>query len=157
MQTGKASFVRLCKMDVAARREHVRVHKLCYNCLIPGHRTTECWNQSTCKTCSGRHHTLVYQTTQDNTPSMTTNTVASSKSSHLPDILMMTSKVMLKGPGGRTLIASSSGSRGGLWGLQPPPPPLLSQSVCFPSINLSLMRWKDGNYFGKQKRCRRHT
>ena len=90
-------------MDVTARREHAKANKLCYNCLVPGHRTTDCWNPATCKTCSGRHHTLVHQT-PSNPPNASTNTLSSSSSNDLPNILMMTSQVLLRGPGGRTFV-----------------------------------------------------
>ena len=81
-------------MDVKARR--------CFNCLIPGHRNTECRNPVTYRLCSGKHNTLVHQADQATETRASSN---SATSSNLPDILMMTSKVLLKGPGGRTFTA----------------------------------------------------
>ena len=91
-------------MDLNARIEHLKTHKLCFNCLAHGHRTAECRSYARCKTCSGRHHTLVHQS-QPAPTNVTSNTLSAPKSTTLPDILMMTNQVMLKGPGGRTFIA----------------------------------------------------
>ena len=43
--------------DITQRREIVRRSNRCYNCLIVGHRQTECRNSGRCRGCHGKHHT----------------------------------------------------------------------------------------------------
>lgn len=52
------------------RRELVRVHKRCFNCLSHGHAFKECKSKYTCRTCQQRHHSLLhvgsdYSSTED--------------------------------------------------------------------------------------------
>ena len=89
-------------MDIKARREYVKNNKLFFNCLIPGHKNTECRNPGTCRPCAVKHNTLVHQADQRTDSRASTNSATSSKPT---DILMMTSKVLLEGPGGRTCVA----------------------------------------------------
>ena len=48
-------------MTVSQRAEHLQAHHLCFNCLAPRHKTTECRSLSRCRTCQGKHHTMVHQ------------------------------------------------------------------------------------------------
>ena len=50
-------------MSVHQRGEHIRSKKLCYNCLAPGHQTGECRSLARCRSCGGKHHTLVHRET----------------------------------------------------------------------------------------------
>jgi len=46
-------------MTISARREHVRSKRLCYNCLRPDHAARQC-SRGSCRTCQGKHHTLLH-------------------------------------------------------------------------------------------------
>ena len=115
-------------MSVHQRGEHIRSKKLCYNCLAPGHQTGECRSLARCRSCGGKHHTLVHRETSSpavvnvvaagNTPvpndanppavnvtAAATNSVSNDVPQALPSCLMMTSQVLVKGPDGRQMIA----------------------------------------------------
>ena len=40
--------------------EVVRQHKLCFNCLKPGHFNRHCMSDQKCQKCRGPHHTLLH-------------------------------------------------------------------------------------------------
>ena len=97
-------------MTASRRGEHTRTFRLCYNCLAPGHRTAECRSLTRCKTRGGCHHTLVHREVVNTTPAVnalvaSTNAMSSKSSPSIPTSLMMTSQVLVKGPGGRTMVA----------------------------------------------------
>ena len=96
-------------MTVNQRGDHIRTHKFCYNCLAPGHKTADCRSIARCKTCSGCHHTMVHRDTSSpsTSPSATVavNSLASNLMPAVPHSLIMTSQVLLKGPGGCRLVA----------------------------------------------------
>ncbi len=48
-------------LDVSRRNQLVRDKKLCINCFSTSHGYKNCPNQHSCKTCSGRHHTLLHK------------------------------------------------------------------------------------------------
>lgn len=52
-------------MKVSERREIVANHKLCFNCMLPGHQASEC-RFSNCKKCDKKHNTKLHynQSTQ---------------------------------------------------------------------------------------------
>ena len=105
------------------RGEHIRSKKLCYNCLAPCHETGDCrslarcrwWHTSTSRAWAPAVINVV--AAGNTTPAMdaplpTVNVVAanaSSQSNHvsttLPSCLMMTSQVLVKGPGGKQTMA----------------------------------------------------
>ena len=43
------------------RDQFVRKHGLCYGCMTPGHKTTDCQQRATCKKCSMRHPTSLHR------------------------------------------------------------------------------------------------
>ena len=45
------------------RYEEARKHRLCFNCLEPGHNAQECRRRGRCivKDCGQKHHTLLHQ------------------------------------------------------------------------------------------------
>ena len=94
-------------MTVSQRTEHLKTHRLCFNCLAPGHQSADCRSPARCRTCSAKHHTMVHgnNATPSVQPTATTNAMSTPSSPTIPDILMMTSQVMLAGPGGRTYLA----------------------------------------------------
>ena len=49
----------------------IRKERLCFACLLPGHRWTDCAQEKPCKEkgCSGKHHTLLHKPRRDNKPS----------------------------------------------------------------------------------------
>jgi len=60
----KAHFLRNCleftEKDVKIRREFVRKHKLCFNCLSSSHLVQKCSSKSFCNQCKKLHHTLLH-------------------------------------------------------------------------------------------------
>ena len=49
-------------LDVVSRREFVKKHSVCFNCLRQGHGSYKCRSNFRCKTCKARHHSLVHPT-----------------------------------------------------------------------------------------------
>ncbi|XP_049291458.1 uncharacterized protein LOC125768171 [Anopheles funestus] len=47
------------KLSLQDNEKFVNEHRLCLNCMRPGHRARECKSSSTCKKCRKRHHTLL--------------------------------------------------------------------------------------------------
>lgn len=47
------------KLPVESKRDEVQKLMLCWNCLRKGHSSKDC-QSSACKTCSGKHHTLLH-------------------------------------------------------------------------------------------------
>ena len=47
--------------DQARRHKHVKTNKYCYNCLSHSHGLKECHSSYSCRTCNGRHHTLLHR------------------------------------------------------------------------------------------------
>ena len=92
------------QLSVAGRKEHVKKHNLCNNCLKPGHMASDCRSTYKCKTCQGSHNTLIHEERAPaNNPAQASNHMTRSSSSpQLKDNLMMTSQVRLTGPTGMT-------------------------------------------------------
>lgn len=44
------------------RFDAIRKHRICFNCLHPGHVISTCPSKYTCKICKGKHHTLLHRT-----------------------------------------------------------------------------------------------
>ena len=89
--------------SVDQRLKQVKDKKLCSNCLAPGHIATDCTNAYRCrannKTCNQKHHTTIHK---DNNVQVSSTF---SQSRQLPDALLMTATVLLKGPGGHQMKA----------------------------------------------------
>ena len=47
--------------DQPRRHQHVKTHHQCYNCLGRSHSTRDFPSQCFCRTCGGRHHTLLHR------------------------------------------------------------------------------------------------
>ena len=43
--------------DVGQRSEIIKTARRCFNCLLPGHRSSDCSSSGRCRKCRGRHHT----------------------------------------------------------------------------------------------------
>ncbi|XP_058816896.1 uncharacterized protein LOC131680194 [Topomyia yanbarensis] len=47
------------RMEVTERDGLLKTHSLCRNCFRTGHKAKECQSKYSCRSCKGRHHTLV--------------------------------------------------------------------------------------------------
>ena len=61
------------EINVKERKETVRKHKLCWNCLSKGHQINDCKSTVKCRECNKRHHTLSHH----DQPTSTDNQVPS--------------------------------------------------------------------------------
>ncbi|XP_043064457.1 uncharacterized protein LOC122320328 [Drosophila ficusphila] len=52
-------------LNTEHRRSFVKGKSLCFNCLRPGHRSSQCQSKHSCKHCKGRHHSLVHPENMD--------------------------------------------------------------------------------------------
>ena len=87
--------------SVAQRLSHVRAKNLCSKCLAVGHLTTACKSTYRCRDCVQAHHTTIHQ--ESSPPTQVNSTMVQSQ--QVPDALLMTAEVLLKGPGGHELKA----------------------------------------------------
>ena len=97
-------------MPVLQRSDHLKANHLCFNCLAPGHKTAECRSLSRCRSCQGRHHTMVHRdvptSSAANNAILTavTHVVSTAAPPSLQSSLTMTSQVLPEGPSGRKLV-----------------------------------------------------
>lgn len=47
-------------LDVQKRKSLLIKYKCCFNCLRQGHSVEKCYNKTSCKSCTKRHHTLIH-------------------------------------------------------------------------------------------------
>ena len=87
--------------SVDQRLKHVKDRHLCSNCLAVGHLTAACKSTYRCRDCGQAHHTSIHQSS----PASVQVSSTVSQSQQLPDALLMTAEVLLKGPGGHELKA----------------------------------------------------
>ena len=87
--------------SIAQRLSHIGAKNLCSNCLAVGHLTTACKSTYRCRDCGQSHHTTIHQ--ESSPPTQVHSTVTQSQ--QVPDALLMTAEVLLKGPGGHELKA----------------------------------------------------
>ena len=85
---------------LAERKEHVKTHNLCENCLKPGHTQSDCNSRFTCQTCAGKHNTLIHS---GSAPLTTTGAIHHLSIKKPKAKLLMTCKVMITGPTGKTM------------------------------------------------------
>ena len=96
--------------SVTQRLAHIKAKNLCTNCLGVGHLAGVCKSTYRCRDCGQAHHTTIHQDVQPT--QQVTSTL--SQSQQLPDALLQTAEVLLKGPEGqeiraRALIDSAAG------------------------------------------------
>ena len=95
-------------LNIPQRLSHIKDKNLCSNCLAGGHSTASCKSTYRCRDCSQLHHTTIHQ------QSPAVASISSSSSHQVPDALMTTAQVLLRGPRGqeikaRALIDSGAG------------------------------------------------
>ena len=59
---------KLQKMSINDRRTYVFEKRLCFNCLLPGHRGSSCRSAKRCTRCNSKHHTLLHQNNNPKKP-----------------------------------------------------------------------------------------
>ena len=98
-----ASCPELEAKSLEERRDMVRQLDLCYNCLSPKHKSINCTSQRTCKTCQGKHHTLLHMESKKKSPTQGEATASSDgkvQSSHVKrqfsTVILPTAKVLIK-------------------------------------------------------------
>ena len=93
--------------SAAQRKEHVRLHSLCTNCLKAGHTPADCRSTYKCKTCRGDHNSLIHEDQPSASfPAVaSTNTTDAEADCGLAECLLMTSQVLITGPTGTTMVA----------------------------------------------------
>ncbi len=69
------------EMEAADRRKHMSSTNHCFNCLGPGHTAKQCHSKKTCKTCSGKHHSMLHVEDNKHTTSSGSNTSPTSSNS----------------------------------------------------------------------------
>ena len=55
------TVAKLAKMSVKDRRSFVFENRLCFNCLLPGHRKSTCRSLKQCNKCKEKHHGLLHE------------------------------------------------------------------------------------------------
>ena len=97
------------------KKEHVRIYKLCNNCLKPGHDAANCRSDRKCKTCNQRHNTFLHE--GGNQPAAqhqaSTNVLSPKETPKMKSALVSTTQLIVKGPTGlvskaRTLLDGGS-------------------------------------------------
>ncbi|XP_055922824.1 uncharacterized protein LOC129953606, partial [Eupeodes corollae] len=72
-------------LDVVSRREFVKKHSICFNCLRQGHGSYKCRSNFRCKTCKARHHSLVHPTNNPATEHSSSNDLQRNNTTSLPN------------------------------------------------------------------------
>lgn len=106
----KPHYIAFCcsfqEKPVSERREFVRTQNLCYNCL-GNHKIHSCLSKKVCRSCQGRHHSLLHSeetTDSSNSDSDTTAAqqpvvpVTSHLSSQQSSVLLATATVIVTSP-----------------------------------------------------------
>ena len=93
------------------KQEVVSDLKLCRNCLKIGHSAAACRSDYRCRTCRGKHNTALHfenNHTQVNTAAAidAVVTVAGSGKGKVPSSLLMTCKILVTNPSGKSVVAT---------------------------------------------------
>lgn len=96
------------------RVELLKKYDRCLNCFRTGHHAAQCSGKNFCRTCKGRHHTLVHQAAMSSPPNVPTvkpaDETESQVTSHLtshgkPEACVLpTATVRIRGPSGACII-----------------------------------------------------
>jgi len=68
------------KKSVDHRVQSARKHKLCYNCLRPGHYPRNCKSQARCNTCKRPHHTTLHRESPSENDAVSSTSVSAAPS-----------------------------------------------------------------------------
>lgn len=60
-------------VSVETRRAFIKSKQLCYNCLSKSHVVSNCQSEYSCKTCQNRHHSLLHETSQNDSSQLSAN------------------------------------------------------------------------------------
>lgn len=78
-------YVRDCptflQINVVDRPNLLKQHRICFNCLIPGHLIPACKNRMNCQICKKRHHTLLHDAFRSHSSSNLSSSVQQPHSS----------------------------------------------------------------------------
>ena len=93
--------------NMEQRQEIVTQLHLCRNCLKSGHAAASCRSDYRCRTCRGRHNTTLHYDSGNSQVHTTAvvATVAGKRDKKSKTPLLMTCKVLLSSPTGRTVVA----------------------------------------------------
>ena len=103
--------------SMGQRQDTVTELNLCRNCLRVGHAAATCRSHYRCRTCNGKHNSVLHYSNNDNSSNNNSDTqvntsavdavvtVAGQVDRKVPSSLLMTSQVLLTGPSGRTVVA----------------------------------------------------
>ena len=88
-------------MSFEDKKNVIKVHKVCMNCLTPGHHIIKCKSVHRCKMCQKPHHTILHidDATASTSDHISTNTAIKLKS----NCLLMTCCVLLASPNGLSI------------------------------------------------------
>ncbi|XP_044313286.1 uncharacterized protein LOC123037287 [Drosophila rhopaloa] len=98
-------------LSPSLRQREIKRLSLCFNCLKKGHHTRTC-NSGHCRTCGGKHHTLLHLRPDDSPPSQPSASLAA-QGFHSDVVLLATAIVLVKNRAGspvpcRVLLDSGS-------------------------------------------------
>ncbi|XP_044573912.1 uncharacterized protein LOC123258071 [Drosophila ananassae] len=79
-------------LSIDQRRSFVKHKSLCFNCLKPGHRSSNCSSKYNCQQCGSRHHTLIHTHAMQTNEGQITSTSSSDRND--PDTTSVTASHM---------------------------------------------------------------
>lgn len=105
------------------RRDFVKQHRRCFNCLNRHHAVTECQSKYLCRICHQRHHSMfhggsdsnaaravpvsvgrVVEAVEHTAEPPVQSLIASANPKHLPRVLLATALVTVSVPSGRSIV-----------------------------------------------------
>ena len=88
--------------DAKQRKNHVSIHKMCQNCLKPGHAVETCRSTYRCATCNQNHNSMLH----DSSVAIISPALGlASAAAIIPDGLLMTANILVTGTNGTTKTA----------------------------------------------------
>jgi hypothetical protein len=86
------------ELNAPDRNTQAKRLNLCTNCLRDNHKVANCFSNSKCRTCKGKHHTLLHltQPAQQNDESITTNNHTLPVKNVSESVLLSTAVILIK-------------------------------------------------------------
>jgi hypothetical protein len=86
------------ELNASDRNTQAKRLNLCTNCLRDNHKVANCFSNSKCRTCKGKHHTLLHitQLAQQNDESITTNNHTLPVKNVTESVLLSTAVILIK-------------------------------------------------------------